>query len=280
MSIAHLINTSAPLFLSVTALHCQHLRKRTISIFKCLQSFFNTQQTWGREQLEAQTRNWNTPYCSVAIWSQDKEKFHYSRSLCNWVMMGLYYLLTRFSWKLMFSSHSFPCLEADCHCGSYSCLPIPPDTTCSKTFFRDCANGPAVHCEFLKQVAFLWQLYRKKEKRMKKQTKMNLSGCMHTVRNITRQCILWKTHLPGAEIFTPMRSTLWVRPFLRILSNQHDTIWKEEPLSRFAFKITSDNRRLGLLESSQHFRVGSGLAKLINSFGPHHSQRKMTFLFK
>lgn len=42
---------------------------------------------------------------------------------------------------------------------------------------------------------------------------MNLSGCMHTVKNITRQCILWKTYLPGAEIFTPMCSTLWVRPF-------------------------------------------------------------------
>lgn len=110
---------------------------------------------------------------------------------------------------------------------------------------------------------------------------MNLSGCMHTVRNITRQCILWKTHLPGAaEIFTPMCSTLRVRPFLRILSNQHDTVWKQKPLSQFAYKITSGNRRLGLLESSQHFRVGNGLAKLINSSGPHRAQRKMTFLFK
>lgn len=169
MSIAHLINTSALLFLSVNVLHCQHLRKQTISIFKCLQSFFNTQQAWAREQLEVQTRNWNTPCCSVAIWSQDKKKFHYSISLCNWVMMGLYSPLTRFSWKLMSSSQSFPYLEADYHCGTYACLPIPPDIICSKMFFRDCAlhNGPAIHCEFLKQVAFLRQLYRKREKRMK-----------------------------------------------------------------------------------------------------------------
>lgn len=129
----------------------------------------STQQAWAREQLETQIRNWNAPCCSVAIWSQDKKKFHYSISLCNWVMMGLYSPLTRFSWKLMSSSQSFPYLEADYHCGTYACLPIPPDIICSNMFFRDCAlhNGPAIHCEFLKQVAFLRQLYRKREKRMK-----------------------------------------------------------------------------------------------------------------
>lgn len=60
-----------------------------------------------------------------------------------------------------------------------------PDNVSSKRFFRDCSNGPAIHCEMvLNEIAFLWQLYSKSEKRMKYQMKIIFSGCT-----------LWKTLL-------------------------------------------------------------------------------------
>lgn len=154
--------------------------------------------------------------------------------------------------------------------------PIPvsafPQTLCvPRDSLGNALMGLQMHCEMvLNQIAFLWQFYSKREKN--EIPDENNLVWMHTVENIARQCILWKTHLPGAEIFTWTCSMLWASPFLRILSKQHDTVWRQKnPLTRFAFKITCANRRLELLESSRNFRVASGLAKLINSFGPHHS---------
>ena len=160
------------------------LRKRVFSILKCLQSC-SAQQAWATEQLEAKVRNWNMACRSVKSWSQDKEKFHYSGSLCCWGKMGFYSPPTRFSWKLTASSQTPLCFGAGPHRGTYSWLRVPPDAVCSKRFFRDCSNSPAIRCEVvLNQIAFLWQFYSKREKRMKYQTKIILSGC-----------ILWKTLL-------------------------------------------------------------------------------------
>lgn len=114
-------------------------------------------------------------------WSQVKEKFHSSGSLCCWGKMGIYSLLTMFSWKLTASSQTPPCFGAGPHSGTYSWLRFPPDNVSSKRFFRDCSNGPAIHCEMvLNEIAFLWQLCSKTKKRLEYQIKKTFSG--HTLR--------------------------------------------------------------------------------------------------
>lgn len=74
------------------------------------------------------------------------------------------------------------------HSGNYSWLCFPPDNMSSKRFFRDCSNGPAIHCEMvLNEIAFIWQLYSKSKKGMKYWMKIIFSGCT-----------LWKTLLGNA----------------------------------------------------------------------------------
>lgn len=163
------------------------LRKTLASILKCLQSF-SARRAWATEQLEAKVRNWNMACHSVKSCSQDKVKFHYSGSLCCWGKMVFYSLLTRFSWKLTASSQAPPCFSAGPHRGTHSCLHVPPDTVCSKRFFRECSNGPANSLwDGFKSNRILWQFYSKREKRMKYQMKIILSGC-----------ILWKMSLGNA----------------------------------------------------------------------------------
>ena len=153
---------------------------------KCLQSF-SSRRGWATEQLEAKFRNCNMACHSVTNWSWDM-KFHYSGSLCCWGKTGFYSLLSRSSWKLTASSQAPLCFGTDPHHGTYSWLCFPTDTVCSKRFFRDCSNGPAIRCEMvLNQTAFIWQFYSKREKSMKHQTKIILSGC-----------ILWKTLVGNA----------------------------------------------------------------------------------
>lgn len=167
------------------------------------------------------------------------------------------------------SSQAPLCFGAGPHRGTYSWLCVPPDTTCSKRFFRDCFNGPAICCEMvLNQTAFLWQFYSKRVKRMKYQTKIILS-----------ECILWKTLLGNAYYgkltYQVLKYSLGraacYKPVPFSESCQSSMTLSEGKKHSHSFKITCVNRRLGLLESSQYFRVASGLAKLINSFGPHHS---------
>lgn len=121
-------------------------------------------------------------------WFQVTEKFHSSGSLYYGGKMGIYSLLTMFSWKLTASSQTLPLFGADPHSGTYFWLCFPPDNVSSKRFFRDCSNGPAIHCEtVLNETAFLWQLYSKSEKRMKYWMIKIFSGCT-----------LWKTLLGNA----------------------------------------------------------------------------------
>lgn len=121
-------------------------------------------------------------------WSQVTEKFHSSGSLYCGGKMGIYSLLAMFSWKLTASSQTLPCFGDSPHSGNYSWLCFPLDNVSSKRFFRDCSNGPAIHCEMvLNEIAFLWQLYSESEKRMKYWMKIICSGCT-----------LWKTLLGNA----------------------------------------------------------------------------------
>lgn len=132
--------------LSLAAFHCQET-----SCFLCawgreLSTFWNVCRASphdrpGPQSSLRQRSGTETVYHSVKCRSRDKEKFLYSRSLCCRRKMGFYSLLTRFSWKLTASSQAPPYFGAGPHCGTYSWLHVPPDTVCSKKFFRDCSNG-------------------------------------------------------------------------------------------------------------------------------------------